>query len=227
MESLSRSCSPAFFKRSKSKPSGVCVSSRAGLAKTIQAGYQLLSSKSWNGLFRVRAKQSSMNDRGEKRVLAIDPTSRGFGYAFLEGQNYLVDWGTKQIAAAENVRCIFQIIEIIRRYKPDVIALEDPRGKGSRRCHRICRLIDSIRVLAAKHHIMTRRFSRDQVKEVFSKHNARTKHQIAIAVSRQLPELQPQLPRFRKPWMSEDERMSIFDAVSLALVFYQSANARS
>ncbi len=29
------------------------------------------------------------------------------------------------------------------------------------------------------------------------------------------------LPRFRKPWMSEDYRMSIFDAVALAIAFFQ------
>jgi len=29
------------------------------------------------------------------------------------------------------------------------------------------------------------------------------------------------LPRLRKPWMSEDYRMSIFDAVALALTIFQ------
>lgn len=157
--------------------------------------------------------------------MAIDPTSRGFGYAYFEGRFDLVDWGTKQIDAAENIRCIFQIRKIIQRFQPDVIVMEDPRGKGSRRCYRICRLIDSIRVLAAKHRIPTRCFSRGRVREVFAKYNAWTKFQIAIAVARQLPELEPQLPRYRKPWMSEDERMAIFDAVSLALTYYSIATS--
>jgi len=29
------------------------------------------------------------------------------------------------------------------------------------------------------------------------------------------------LPRFRKPWMSEDSRMSIFDAVAFGLTCFQ------
>ena len=37
----------------------------------------------------------------------------------------------------------------------------------------------------------------------------------------QFPELAPRLPRFRKLWMSEDERMSIFDALSLALALLE------
>jgi hypothetical protein len=36
-----------------------------------------------------------------------------------------------------------------------------------------------------------------------------------------LAELAPRLPRFRKPWMSEDYRMSIFDAVSWAVAQFQ------
>jgi Holliday junction resolvasome RuvABC endonuclease subunit len=163
----------------------------------------------------------------EKHVLAIDPTSRGFGYAFFEGRFNLIDWGTKQVKVTGNIRCIFQIREIIQRFNPDVIVLEEPRGMGSRRCHRIGKLIDTIHALAAKHHIPTRCFSRGMVKKYFDKYNARTKYQIAIVISSQLPELESRLPRFRKPWMSEDERMSIFDAVSFALTYYHFAGSES
>lgn len=44
------------------------------------------------------------------------------------------------------------------------------------------------------------------------------KHDIAVAIADRFPELAPRLPRVRKPWMSEDYRMSIFDAVGLALI---------
>ena len=30
------------------------------------------------------------------RVLAIDPSTRGFGYAVLEGPNRLIDWAVKE-----------------------------------------------------------------------------------------------------------------------------------
>ena len=46
------------------------------------------------------------------------------------------------------------------------------------------------------------------------------KQEIAIAIAERFPELAPRLPRSRKPWMSEDYRMSIFDAVALALTFF-------
>lgn len=158
------------------------------------------------------------NGKRVQRILAIDFTSRGFGYALFEGHPNLIDWGTTQLKAAEKLRCIFQIRKMIQRCRPAVLALEDP--KGSRRCSRIKRLIDSIRSLSVQYHIKARCFSRRQVREYFSRYKARTKHQIAIAISDQFPELKPQLPRYRRPWMSEDERMSIFNATSFALTYF-------
>jgi hypothetical protein len=47
-----------------------------------------------------------------------------------------------------------------------------------------------------------------------------TKHLLAEIMAKRFPaQLGLQLPPKRKPWMSEDSRMSIFDAVALALVF--------
>jgi hypothetical protein len=42
-----------------------------------------------------------------------------------------------------------------------------------------------------------------------------------------LPELTARLPRVRKPWMSEDERMSIFDAAAMALTYFETRRRRS
>jgi hypothetical protein len=45
-----------------------------------------------------------------------------------------------------------------------------------------------------------------------------------VAIAKRFPELAPRLPRFRKPWMSEDYRMSIFDAVAMALTLFNFQN---
>jgi len=47
------------------------------------------------------------------------------------------------------------------------------------------------------------------------------KHPIAsILADRYQEELAPRLPPFRKPWMSEDERMAMFDAAALAVAYF-------
>jgi Holliday junction resolvasome RuvABC endonuclease subunit len=109
------------------------------------------------------------------------------------------------------------IDDLIDVYLPSVIVIEDYAGKGSRRCRRIERLINDISKLASKKKIRVRSFSRAKVKQAFSDCGASTKQEIAIAIASRFPELAPRLPRFRKPWMSEDYRMSIFDAVALAM----------
>jgi hypothetical protein len=93
-------------------------------------------------------------------------------------------------------------------------------------CRRIQGLISDISKLPSKRKIRIRSFSRAKVKHAFSESRASTKHEIALEIAKRFSELAPRLPRFRKPWMSEDYRMSIFDAVALALTFFEFENKR-
>jgi Holliday junction resolvasome RuvABC endonuclease subunit len=152
-------------------------------------------------------------------VLAIDPFTRGFGFAVLEGPNRLIDWGVKETKKDKSARTLKLIDDLIDVYLPSVIVVEDYAGKGSRRCQRIESLINDISKLASKRQIKVRSFFRARVKQTFSECGASNKQEIAIAIANRFPELAPRLPRFRKPWMSEDYRMSIFDSVAFAIAF--------
>jgi Holliday junction resolvasome RuvABC endonuclease subunit len=153
------------------------------------------------------------------RVLAVDPSPRGFGYAVLEGPDRLIDWGVKETKTDKNKRSLKLIADLIEQYEPSVLVLEDYAGKGSRRCRRVVELIGEISSLALQRKVRVKRFSRAEIKQTFAESGATTKYEIAIIIAKRFPELTPRLPRFRKPWMSEDYRMSIFDAVGLALAF--------
>ena len=80
-------------------------------------------------------------------------------------------------------------------------------------------MINDISQLAAKQKIRVRSFSRAKVKQTFGESGASNKYEIAIAIAKRFPELTTRLPRFRKPWMSEDYRMSIFDAIAFGMAF--------
>lgn len=157
---------------------------------------------------------------GERRVLAIDPTSRGFGFAVLEGPERLLDWGVAQARRNKHAQCLARIADLIRYYEPAAIVAEDGTGQGSRRCLRVLLLLRDARKLAVKNQIVMRSFSRSKVRRTFSEEKALTKYQIAKIIAGRFPELVPRLPPFRKSWMSEDDRMSIFDALALALTFF-------
>jgi Holliday junction resolvasome RuvABC endonuclease subunit len=160
------------------------------------------------------------------RVLAVDPSTRGFGFAVLEGAERLIDWGMKETKKNKNARSLKLIADLTDRYQPNVITVEDYEGKGSRRCRRIQTLIDGISTLASKQNITVRIFSRAKVKQAFSESGAVNKYEIASAIAKRFPELVPRLPRVRKPWMSEDYWMSIFDAVAFGLTFFHVDNKR-
>lgn len=161
-----------------------------------------------------------------KRVLALDPTSRGFGFAVFEGPERLIDWAVVEIRTSREDKCLQRMVDLIARYQPDVLVLEDPNGRGSRRCSRVQKLLGRVERLADEGAILTRHFSRSKVRRAFSDSGAKTKYEIAVAIAKRFPELVPRLPRFRKPWMTEDDRMSIFDAASFALTFFHFAEKR-
>ncbi|MFZ6016829.1 MAG: hypothetical protein ACOYU0_04290 [Nitrospirota bacterium] len=154
----------------------------------------------------------------ENRILALDPANRGFGFAVLEGLERLIDWGVKEARENRNDRCLCKVRDLVEQYQPDVVVVEAP--EGSRRGRRVKNLIKRIIHLASKRKIKVCCFSRQKIREAFSQYGAYTKHQIATAIAERFPELSPRLPPFRKPWMSEDYRMAIFDAVSFALTFF-------
>jgi len=151
------------------------------------------------------------------RVLAIDPSTRGFGFAVLEGPNRLIDWGVKETKTDKKKRSLKLIAELMERYQPKVFVVEDYGGNGSRRCQRVGELIKDISKMALKRGIRVKSISRLKLKQAFSESGASNKHEIAVTIAKRFPELTPRLPRFRKPWMSEDYRMSIFDAVAFGV----------
>src|SRR6266511_3133799 len=157
-------------------------------------------------------------------VLAIDPSTRGFGFAVLEGPNRLIDWGVKETKTDKKRKTLELIDDLIERYQPSVVVVEDYAAKSSRRCRRIAELIDEIARLALQRKIKVKRFSRGNVRKAFAESAATTKQEIATAIANRFPELTPRVPRYRKPWMSEDYRMSIFDAAALAVAFFHCLN---
>lgn len=152
------------------------------------------------------------------RVLAISPSTRGFGFALLEGEQTLVDWGVKSVAGDKNTRCIAKLKQLMTYYEPDVLVLHS--SETSYRSARIRGLSRGMITLASSRKIGIKVFSRDEVKRFFFRDGEGTKYAVAETLAKEFPdELGFRLPPKRRPWMSEDSRMTIFDAVSLALAF--------
>ena len=94
-------------------------------------------------------------------------------------------------------------------------------AKDTRRAARIKTLHRKIVALGKEHDLKVRLISVTRVREQLLGDKKGTKQASAEALAAKFPvELASRLPPKRRPWMSEDPRMDIFDAVGLAAVFW-------
>jgi hypothetical protein len=158
-------------------------------------------------------------------VLAIYLSARGFAFVLFEGHQGPVDWGMKQARREhKNERCLAAIGHLINRYRPGVVVLQDMSLHGTRRAIRIRRLNLGIMRLAHNTGAEVVAFSRRDVMQVFATAAVETKRQLAEAIALRIPSFKRYLPPIRKPWMSEDARMSLFEAAALGWAFFHRSN---
>lgn len=157
-----------------------------------------------------------MRKETSRRVLAVDPFSRGVGFAVLEGQEHLIDWGLRTTGRADNAKAARVIDKLIDRFRPDILAIEDWDSAGSRRCGRVQDLLHRIAADEGTR-VLVRLITRRQIRAIGPLPQTGTKSGRACFLAERFPEVQPFLPQLRKPWMPEDDRMAIFDALSFAV----------
>lgn len=154
-------------------------------------------------------------------VLAVYPFSRGFAFVFFEGPDSPFEWGVKEVREKhKNSKTLEEIKKLVDRYRPEVLVIEDTTDSGSRRTSRIRKLYRMLVHFARAEYVELHRYSKTEVRECFASIGAGTKYEIAKAIATQIPAFAHRIPRFRKPWMSEDPRQSLFDAAALALTYF-------
>ena len=170
-----------------------------------------------------------MNEKDRKGVVVMGISARTYGIAFavFRGPWAPQRWGVRVLRGDKNRQSLLKAADLIARYQPDVIVIDDYAGEGSRRAKRIETLIDEISELARGKKIRVHRYSRAMMRECFSEFDAFTKFEIAQAIAKMLSEFAPQLPPKRKIWLPEDPRMGIFDAVALVFSFFYFDNKKT
>jgi len=155
------------------------------------------------------------------RILAIAPLSRGLGYAVMEGPDKLVICGNKAILCDKNSGALAWVNRFIQFYQPDVLVLPNVTAADTRRAARIKMLHRQIVAWAGKKKVKVRLVSVTQVRTQLLGDSKGTKFAVAqMLAAKYSTELGLRLPPKRRPWMSEDPRMDIFDAVGLAVAFW-------
>lgn len=151
-------------------------------------------------------------------ILSIYLTIRGYAYVLAEGPLNPVDWSTSEARGPEkNTKCLKSIEALVKRYRPDILILENASHKSSWRSLRVQKLNSDICVFAQDYGIPVISVSREEIKAAFARHGAETKDEIAEVISERIPVLASYLPPVRKSWVSVDARMGLFDAAAQLL----------
>jgi hypothetical protein len=156
-------------------------------------------------------------------VFAIYPQSRGFAFVLFQGRLAPVDWGVFEARGAnKNARCLMRIASLLALHTPDVLVLQDMSERGTHRVRRIQELNRRAAELADQRGVRVKTYSRAQVVEYFLQKGVTTKQRIAETIAKHIPAFNLYVPPARRPWMSENARMGIFDATALAWMFFRS-----
>jgi RNase H-fold protein (predicted Holliday junction resolvase) len=154
------------------------------------------------------------------RIFALDPTTKGFGYAVFETPFHLVDWGLAHVSGEKESGAVARFEELLDQYRPDIVILEDSTAAGSRRRPRVQKLLERLRDSARERSLPVHLIPRLAVIECFSSPDERaTKFSITQKLAETFPELAPKMPKHRKIYQSEDERIAAFDALALAVTY--------
>jgi hypothetical protein len=160
-------------------------------------------------------------------VLAIYPQTRGFAFVLFEGWLSPVDWGIHEARGSrKNAWCLTKVNSLLDLHMPDVVILQNMSDRGAHRAPRIQELNERIAELADRRGMVVQKYSRARVLDYFTEVGATTKQQIAETIAKQVPALSLFVPPGRKPWMSEDPRMGIFEAAALAWMYFHESEGK-
>ena len=153
-------------------------------------------------------------------VLAVHPTTRGFGWVLFENPNTPVAWSIVHARAGRDQHLLARFERILDRYEPAVLVLEAFENGTSRRNPRIQKLCHAMVFEANVRAVDTPIFDREAIQSAFAKSGAITRSEIAYAIAEHLDAFGYRLPPKRKTGHSEDARQSLFDAAALGLTYF-------
>lgn len=155
-----------------------------------------------------------------ERIIAVDLRPQSLGFAVLEGEANILDWGVKSFRRGVNATRIPlgpKVRELIAAYVPDSIVLRKRTGTDD--------VLRELERAAGPHRVAVRFLPRGAVKDAFP--GCRNKDEVASAVCERFIELLSVLPPRRKNWRKEDYRMRIFDAAATGIAYFTGQRASS
>ena len=153
-------------------------------------------------------------------TLTLYPNAFGMGYVISESPKELINYGIAKIRPLSQDRYVKRLLRFVKDYKPDIILLRGYADTDNRISKRVIKVINTFEKEANKLDISVYKYSRDDIKDVFSQFDGNCKYQISKTIASWYPELKRLMPDIRVHPRPEHYRMGIFDAFSLMLAHH-------
>jgi hypothetical protein len=156
----------------------------------------------------------------EGRLMACDVRPQKLGYAVFEFRDemQLVDWGRRRFYKARVRRLILG--DLLRLLHPSVLVLRKLSDGSRRNTSRITKVTGKIKREARAARTRIAWLGESSLARFFRKSGKLTRQQIAESMAELFPEIAWKLPAPRKPWLSEDWGMPLFDAIALGFAYF-------
>ncbi|MCI5051044.1 MAG: hypothetical protein MRY57_01945 [Candidatus Pacebacteria bacterium] len=153
-------------------------------------------------------------------TMALFPNGLGFGYTIMK--NAITVEIAQSVAVKprpiSNTKVLTKIREKVAYYEPDTIVIED--YQNSRKSKRVSKLLKEIVKFCEERNITLHKYSRKDIRFVFSNFNAHTKHEIAKVISENVAYMKDWEIEKRKCFEGESHITGAFDAVSLGITHF-------
>ena len=150
------------------------------------------------------------------RVLALDLHPRHFGYVVVESPQRLLDWGGRSYRCKGNSADVLirkRLRPLLELWRPSLLLIHHPRQTGPKRNDFQINFCKRIVTEAKNHRVSVRTLTKTPKQGPSGKP---TKYENARRAAGHFSVLRWKLPPKRKPWESEDYRMSMFTAAAAA-----------
>lgn len=160
-----------------------------------------------------------MNSMENKTILALYPNRRGIAYALCHATD-LINYGIKSNYPFSLKKAEKNIKKFMEFYKPDIVLCRNINDLKKHQNKKTQRVIDLICNEAKAKKLEIHSYTRTQIKHVFSNFKCKSKFEISKKLMEWFSELRAfEYPK-RTAWDTEDYNAGVFDAVSLAVVFW-------
>lgn len=153
-------------------------------------------------------------------TLVLYPNYFGMGYLICEDPKELVDYGMAKVRPFTKDRYIKRLQHFMKQYRPSVVILRGFEHSDKRISKRVIAIIEEYEKQAEGLNLKVYKYSRTQIKEVFSEFGSKTKYGISKNIATWYPELKDRMPSVRKNTQSEHYQMGLFDVFALMLTHH-------